>query len=415
MRKILHSDLNNFYASVECLLNPAIKDLPVVVCGKVSDRHGVVLAKNMIAKKAGVKTGMVLYEAKNLCANLVCVEAHHDLYLKYSRAVKDIYREYTDRVESFGIDEVWLDITTCHKHGGDPVKIADEIRTRVKTEIGLTVSIGVSFNKVFAKLGSDLKKPDAITVINEQNYKDIVWKLPVEDLLYVGRATKNKLNKLTIKTIGDLAKFDKRILKAKLGKWGEVLYTYASGQDTDIVRTSEELDEIKSVGNSLTYYRDLKNDTDVMALLILLSESVSSRMIDYGFKLARTVHLTITKNDLQSVSRMAKMPPTCLASDIADAAFKLFKQNFKWSDGLVRGLGVCVTDFTKQEQLTIDSSYTQKQKNKNLQDAVETIRRRFGRNIINKAIVYTDDKMVELNIKEFHTIHPGGDTAQSIL
>ena len=410
MRKILHSDLNNFYASVECLLNPQIRDFPVVVCGKIEDRHGVVLAKNMIAKKAGVKTGMVLYEAYNLCPNLKAVEAHHDLYSKYSKAVKDIYREYTDRVESFGIDEAWLDISTCHKHGGDAFKIAEEIRHRVKTEIGLTVSIGVSFNKVFAKLASDIKKPDATTVINEQNFKQIVWPMPVEELLYVGRATKNKLNTLTIKTIGDLARFDRQILKTKLGKWGEVLHDYANGIDADIVHTHAEMDDIKSVGNSLTFYRDLKNDIDVQALLILLAESVCTRMLNYGYKMARTIHLTIVDNNLQHTTRMSKICPTALASDISNKAFEMFKQNFKWGTALVRGLGISLSDFVAEEQLSLSSECQEKAKNKKLQDAVETLRNRFGRNIINKAIVYTDDRMSHLNIMEDHTIKPGKES-----
>ena len=193
MRTILHSDLNNFYASVECLLDSSLDGFPVVVCGKTEDRHGIVLAKNMLAKKMGVKTGMVLFEAKKLCPNLKCVQARHDLYIKYSRAVRKIYLEYTNQVEPFGIDEAWLDVTDSKKHGGDGYLIAEEIRKRIKEEIGLTVSIGVSFNKVFAKLGSDIKKPDAVTVINKDNFKNIVWKLPASDLLYVGRATKRKL------------------------------------------------------------------------------------------------------------------------------------------------------------------------------------------------------------------------------
>lgn len=413
MRKILHSDLNNFYASVECLLNPEIRDFPVVVCGKVSDRHGIVLAKNMIAKKAGIKTGMVLYQAYNLCPNLKAVEAHHDLYAKYSKAVKDIYREYTNRVESFGIDEAWIDITTCRKHGGDAYKIAEEIRNRVKTEIGLTVSIGVSFNKVFAKLASDIKKPDATTVINQQNYKQIVWPMPVEDLLYVGRATKDKLNTLTIKTIGDLASFDKHILKNKLGKWGEVLYGYANGLDTDIVHTHEEMDDIKSVGNSLTFYRDLKTDNDVYALLTLLAESVCTRMLNYGYKMARTVHLTIMDNNLQHVTRMSKICPTNLATDISNKAYEMFKRNFKWGSTLIRGLGITLSDFVDEEQLSLSSECECKAKNKKLQDTVETLRNRFGRNIINKAIIYTDKRMSQLNIMEDNTVKPGKETKEN--
>ena len=199
MRKILHADLNGFFASVECLLDNTLEGKPVAVTGSVSDRHGVVLAKNQIAKKLGITTGMTAYQAKKLVPDIVFRETHHDLYIKYSRAVKAIYFEYTDFVESFGIDEAWLDITNCRKHGGDAYKIADEIRIRVKEEIGLTISIGISFNKVFAKLGSDLKKPDAITEIPYEGFEKIIYKLPVENLLYVGRATKRKLNNLTQK------------------------------------------------------------------------------------------------------------------------------------------------------------------------------------------------------------------------
>lgn len=400
MRAILHSDLNNFYASVECLLDPSLDGFPVVVCGKKEDRHGIVLAKNMLAKKLGVKTGMVLFEAEKLCPNLKCVSARHDMYLKYSRAVRRIYLEYTDKVEPFGIDEAWLDVTSSPKCGGNAYLIADEIRRRVKEEIGLTVSIGVSFNKVFAKLGSDLKKPDAITVINKDNYKSVVWKLPASDLLYVGRATKEKLQKLNIKTIGELAVYDKKLLVSKLGKWGEVLKSYACGLDQDPVRLYEEHDEIKSVGNSITYYRDIRTDDDVYALLVLLAESVCSRMKNDGFKFARTVCLTITTNNLQSKIRMKKVEPaTGLSSEIANEAFKLFKKHFSWNEGLVRGLGISVSDFTDSMQLDFCGESYKKDRLLKLEETVESVRDRFGRGIINKGIVYTDEHMKELDIR----------------
>lgn len=401
MRTILHSDLNNFYASVECLLDSSLDGFPVVVCGKTEERHGIVLAKNMIAKRMGVKTGMVLFEAKKLCPDLKCVPARHDLYLKYSRAVRKIYLEYTDQVEPFGIDEAWLDVTDCKKHGGDGYLIAEEIRQRIKEEIGLTVSIGVSYNKIFAKLGSDIKKPDAVTVISKDNFKNIVWKLPVETLLYVGRATKRKLEELTIKTIGELATFKKEYLKSKLGKWGEVLLSYAQGNDTDPVRKYDEREEAKSIGNSMTYYRDIKNDDDVYCLLLLLVESVCSRMKDHGFKFARTITLTITKDNLQSTIRMAKLErPTNLSSEITEAVFELFKKNFKWTDGLVRGLGVSLSDFTACTQLDLYEDTSKREKLTKLEDTVENVRNRFGRTIINKGIVYCHQCMMNLNIKE---------------
>ena len=210
MRVILHADLNNFYASVEMKLNPSLEGKFVGVCGNAENRHGIILAKSENAKKLGVKTGMTINEAKKLCPDLVLVEAKHSHYTAYSKLVKNIYREYTDKIESFGIDECWLDVTDSVKMFGSGEKIADILRERVKSELGLTISVGVSFNKVFAKLGSDLKKPDGTTVISTDNYKEKVWRLPVEDLLFVGKSTAQKLKKINVKTIGDLANIDQK-------------------------------------------------------------------------------------------------------------------------------------------------------------------------------------------------------------
>lgn len=407
MRFVLHSDLNNFYASVECLLDESLVGVPVIVCGKQEDRHGIVLAKNMIAKKLGVKTGMTIFEAQKLAPELVMREARHDLYLKYSRAVKDIYREYTDRVESFGIDEAWLDISNIAKSFDEAEKVADKIRQRVKDEIGLTVSIGVSFNKVFAKLGSDMKKPDAVTVISTEDFKSKVWRLPVEELLYVGRATKKKLNNLTIRTIGDLACFDQKLLHSHLGKWGDVLYAYARGEDESEVKKCGNSDEIKSVGNSVTYYRDIKEDEDVYALLLLIAESVSSRMLDYGYSYARTISLTIITNSLCHIARSETLSsPTNLSSVIAEKAMELFKKNFRWSDGLVRGVGISVSNFTNAEQLSMTEDYGKTKKLEALERAVENIRCRFGRHSLNRGIVLKEKKMEMLNIRDEHTIFP---------
>ena len=326
MSVIFHSDLNNFYASCECLVRPELKGLPVVVCGKVSDRHGVILAKNYIAKEAGVKTGMTLFEAEKLIPNLQKVEANHELYLKYSRLVKKIYYEYTDRVESFGIDEAWLDVTGSVKIYGDAEKLANIIRERIKNEIGLTVSIGISFNKIFAKLGSDIKKPDAVTVITKDNFKDVVWPLPVNALLYVGRATEKKLNALGIWTIGSIAKFDKNLLKMKLGKWGELLHDYANGLDVSPVLKFGETSEMKSVGNSVTYYRDLENIDDIKALIYILAESVSYRMKKHRVGKAKTLHLSVVDNNLEHFGKqLAFEVPTNLSEVIAKTAIKCFQ------------------------------------------------------------------------------------------
>lgn len=402
MRKILHCDLNSFFASVECLLDESLIGRPVAVTGSVSDRHGVVLAKNQEAKVLGIKTGMTAYQAKKLVPNIVFTETHYDMYLKYSKAVKSIYNEYTDFVESFGIDEAWLDVTTCRRHGGDAFKIADEIRCRVKEEIGLTISVGVSFNKVFAKLGSDLKKPDAISVISRDSFKEILYGLPVENLLYVGRATKTKLNKLTIKTIGDLATADEKFLVSHLGKWGSILHSYALGNDNSEVKKFNERDDYKSIGNSLTFYRDLDNELDVETLFFLLSESVCSRMTDYGYKYARTVSINITDNNLLTTTRMAKLEhPSNVSTDISELAMKLFKKNFDWKSK-VRGLGVSVSDFTNQDQISFDENMKNVEKKENLEQTIESLRKRFGRSAINRAVVLREEKFAKLEIRESH-------------
>ena len=261
----------------------------------------------------------------------------------------------------------------------------------------------MSFNKVFAKLGSDLKKPDAVSVISYENFKDIVYKLPVENLLYVGRVTKTKLNKLTIKTIGDLAKTSEDVLVLHLGKWGSVLHSYALGKDFSEVKKYSEKDDYKSIGNSLTFYRDLDSDLDVETLLLLLAESVCSRMSDYGYKYARTVTLTIIDNLLTHTVRMGKLKhPSNVSADVAELAMTLFKTNFDWRTK-VRGLGVAVSDFTNQDQLTFDLDTTKQEKKENLEQTVEYLRKRYGRTAINRAVVLREKKFAELDIKEGHS------------
>ena len=397
-RIILHSDLNNFYATCECLLHPELQGKPVVVCGKVENRHGVVLAKNNIAKQAGIKTGMTLYEARTILSDIVAVEAHHSLYYEYSKRVKQIYLEYTDKVESFGIDEAWLDVSESQNFFESAEQLAYQIKERIKTEIGLTVSIGVSFNKIFAKLGSDMKKPDAVTVITRDNFKEKIWKLPACEMLMVGKSLKNKLYELGIETIGDLANFDLKFLKAKFGKWGETLWNYANGRDVSVVKKFGEQEEIKSVGNSLTYYRDLKTSKEVEPLLFMLAESVATRMRAYGVGMARTVRLYVVDNDMQSFVRQAKLlHASDNSSDIASGAFALFEKNFDWRTR-VRGVGITATDFVKEEQLSFDCEQMQKEKDKSIDVTVDKLRSRFGHNIINRGFVLTDPKLEEMNI-----------------
>lgn len=408
MRTILHSDLNNFYASVECLRNPEIRDKPVVVVGSKEDRHGIVLAKNMIAKNFGVKTGDVYWEAKQKCGGtLIEVPADFITYLNVSREVRAIYEDYTERIEAYGIDECWLDVTKSVKAFGSGKKIAETIRERIKQEVGLTVSIGVSWNKIFAKLGSDMKKPDAVTEITPDNYKEKVWTLPVEDLLYVGSATKRKLNHIGVKTIGQLAQTEEKVLTDLLGKWGGYIHTFANGKDESPVFTVNEEEAIKSIGNSLTVYRDLKNEDDVEIVIWLLADSVSSRMREAGLNKARTVQLYVRDSKLYGYQKQGKLPrPTNNMQDIAKFAFKLFKEIYTWNE-YVRGLGISVTDFiTGNEQLDMFADIAKDEKQKRLDSAIDKLRTKYGNNIIQSAVVFKDPKLRDLDIKGEHVIHP---------
>lgn len=410
MRTILHSDLNNFYASVECLRRPEIREKPVVVVGSKEDRHGIVLAKNMLAKKAGVNTGDVYWEARQKCGNtLVEVQADFAEYLKVSKEVRKIYEDYTDRIEAYGIDECWLDVTASLNLFGSGVQIANTIRERVKKEIGITVSVGVSWNKIFSKLGSDMKKPDAVTEITEENYREIVWKLPVGDLLYVGSATKQKLDRLGIKTIGQLAQSDEELLVRMLGKWGSYLYTFANGKDNSSVTTVDEEENVKSIGNSLTVYRDLKDEEDVQMVICLLADSVAARMRETGLTRARTVHLYARAADLSGYQKQGKLARPCgNALEIGRKAFALFREVYSWQN-YVRGLGVSVSDFCfGAEQLDLFGSLEKDEKQKRLDAAVDKLRKKYGNNVIQSAIVYKDPKIRDLDVKGEHVIHPVG-------
>ena len=283
-RIILHADLNNFYASVECLYNPSLRGKPVAVGGDAEKRHGIILAKNNEAKAFGVKTGETLWQARQKCPGLIFASPRYDLYVKYSRLARSLYEEYTSQVESFGLDECWLDVTNSETLWGDGKRIADEIRLRVKRELGVTVSIGVSFNKVFAKLGSDMKKPDATTVIPRETFQEIVWPLPVENLLFVGRATTRKLKSTGVRTIGDLAQTNVNALRRKFGKPGEMLWNFANGLDESRVSEADAAQKIKTISNSSTLPRDLISEEDVKIPLYILCESVAERLRDHSLK-----------------------------------------------------------------------------------------------------------------------------------
>jgi DNA polymerase-4 len=394
-RTILHIDLNNFFASVECKYRPELKDGFMAVCGSVADRHGIVLAKNQRAKLMGVKTGMTIKEAEKICPGIVFVEAHHDRYIEWSKKVKKIYTEYTDRMESFGIDEAWIDVTHSLNIFGSGKTIADEIRERVKHEFGLTVSVGVSFNKVFAKLGSDLKKPDGTTVITRLNYKQFVWKLPVENLLFVGRATLSKLKRIGVNTIGDLANTDPDYLNKYLGKWGDVLWGYANGLDDAPVLKENESEAIKSVSNSITCYRDLIDEEDVKIMLSSLCESVSERVLKYDIGKASSLSISIRDGSLNWITRQAKLErPSVLSEDFFNKAMELFRLNFRWESS-IRSLGVAVFDFIEKEQMSLSSETESYNKKLKLMQTVGDIRKKYGNDVMRRAISYKDKRLTK--------------------
>ncbi|MBR3936302.1 MAG: DNA polymerase IV, partial [Bacteroidaceae bacterium] len=317
-RAILHSDMNSFYASVEMMLNPALKGKPVAVCGSTEERHGIVLAKSDLAKKAGVKTGMVNWEARRLCPGLIVVPPQYDQYLKYSKLAHNIYQRYTNLVEPFGMDECWLDVTGSGVYGSG-MEIAQAIRQTTKDELGLTVSIGVSFNKIFAKLGSDMKKPDAITEIREHDFKERIWPLDASELLYVGRATDAKLAKYGIRTIGDLANTSPDTLRYMLGVNGLKLWRYANGTDTSRVMPYDYVSPVKSVGHGITCTADLVTPEEVYRVMLELSQDIGHRLRVHEL-MACGVQIYIRSNDLYGCQFQCKLPfRTQLPHEIANA------------------------------------------------------------------------------------------------
>ena len=381
-RTILHCDLNGFYASVELLSYPYYRDKPVAVCGNPENRHGIILAKNEAAKKYNVKTAETIWQAKKKCPNLILLPPHHDLYEQYSKAVNQIYLRYTNLVEPFGIDESWLDVTNSRLLFGDGKTIADKIRNEVKSEFGLTVSVGVSFNKAFAKLGSDYKKPDATTVISRENFKKIVFPLPASDLLYVGKSSLEKLNSIGIKTIGDIAACDKLVLERLLGKNGVVLHDYASGNDNSPVMDYSETDEIKSVGNGTTFSHDLTETDEVKEGIMLLCENVSARLIGHKLK-AGCVQIAVKYNDFKVISRQAQTEiPIFSDADIFKAAMEIFeKENMlKKPIRMITVTASALTDIDEEIQLSIlDSVNEGHRKKEALAKAKYMLNQKYGK------------------------------------
>lgn len=410
MRTVLHSDCNNFYASVECALNPEYKSVPVAVSGNIEDRHGIILAKNQLAKNYGVKTGETIWQAKRKCPDLITLPPHFDLYMEVSKVIKNIYYEYTDRVESFGLDEAWLDVTGSRLIYGDGVKIAYAIKDRIKKEVGITVSVGVSFNKIFAKLGSDYKKPDAVTVITKENFRNLVWKLPASDLLYVGRSTNAHLKNIGIYTIGDIARCPLDILRKNFNKWGDMLYSFANGFDSSPVAPFTLERNIKSISNSTTSPRDLCNNEDVKIIMHIMADSVCRRIREKGLK-AKTISVNIKNKNLYSFTRQSTLNrATNVTAEVFDKAMELFTNNYDWEKP-VRSVGIALCDLTPDtlsEQMSIFCDESAHDKWESIDGAVDVLKKRFGSFAVLPAILLKDTHLAKINPKEENVIHPVG-------
>lgn len=394
-RTILHSDMNCFYASVEMLLDPSLRGKPVAVCGSTENRHGIVLAKSEFAKRAGIKTGMVNWEARQLCPGLIMVKPQYDQYLKYSELARNIYQRYTDQVEPYGMDECWLDVTGSNRVCGDGMKIAESIRQEIKEELGLTVSIGVSYNKIFAKLGSDMKKPDAVTEISKEDFQEKVWPLPASDLLFVGRATVAKFSNYGIKTIGDIAAADPDLLKRLLGVNGLQLWKYAAGKDDTPVMHKDFVSPIKSVGHGITCVADLLDDEEVWKVMLELSQDIGHRLRLHKLK-ATGVQISIRSNDLGVRQFQAPLTlSTQSPMEIARKAHSIFKANYRWSTP-VRAVTVRAINLVSQsvpEQIDLFTDMRRVEKVEKLDDCIEEIRRRFGKRAVFQACLLGDLKM----------------------
>lgn len=403
-RAILHSDANCFYASVETVLNPEFRGKAIAVCGSPEERHGIVLAKSEKAKRAGVKTGMANWQAKQCCRDLIIVPPQYDYYLKFSKLLHGIYRRYTDQVEPFGMDECWLDVTYSP---GDPMEIAEEIRQAVKDELGLTVSIGVSFNKVFAKLGSDYKKPDAITQISKEHFKEIVWPLPCSDLLYCGNATTAKLGSMGVRTIGGIASLPVEVMQRKFGKNGVALWKYANGLDDSRVAHQDYTSPAKSVGHGITCVADLENMDEARKVIFALS-------LDIGYKLrymnlrATGVQLYVRNSELSFCSWQKRLEmATQDEGTIALAAYSLLEEKYSWRNP-IRSITVTAIQLDSSQnptQLSMLLDYERLVRREKLNESIDTIRDRYGKYAVIPALVLDEKKMPVGNDREI--IMPG--------
>ena len=385
-RIILHCDLNNFFASVSLLFNPTLKDLPVAVCGDKENRHGIILAKNELAKKCGVKTAETIFEAKRKCPDLVLLPPIYDKYEEYSKKAYNIYKRYTDLIEPFGIDECWLDVTGSTVLFGNGEEIAVKIKEDIKKELGITASVGVSFNKIFAKLGSDMKKPDGVTVINRENFREKIWHLPIGDLLFVGKQTKEKLNGIGVKTIGDVTLCDDRNLKKLLGKNGVQLKNYALGEDSSPVVSIHEEYKPKSVGKSVTTGKDFVSDNDVWKAFISFGETISETLREKGlYALGVQVHIRTASLKVKEFSHTLPTPTDC-AITLAKRGFELFKRNYSFGEPL-RSVGLRAINLKSEVtagQIDMFGDAEKDMQAEAVDKSIYDVRKKFGKNSLKR-------------------------------
>ncbi len=391
-RIILHSDMNNCYASIERKMDPTLEGKPLIVCGSKKERHGIVLAKSQEAKAFGIVTGEPVTQAHQKCPGLIEVRPHYGEYIKVSKAAKAIYAQYTDLIEPYGLDECWLDVTGSTLLFGDGEQIANRIREEIKEKLGITVSIGVSFNKIFAKLGSDMKKPDAVTVISRENFRQKVWPLPVSELWGVGHATARKLSPFGIHTIGDLAAADRDALQRILGKAGPELAAFAAGEDTSRVMPDGYCSPVKSVGHGVTTMQDLKNNEQVWLMVYRLAQDVSHRLYQAGLA-ATGVSIAVRDTEMVYTEYQGKTElAVCDPYSIAKTAFQLFTKNYPWAQPIravtVRAIGLRPEN--EAVQLSFFRSAARDEKKERLSKAADRLWCKYDKNVVMAASLWQE-------------------------
>ncbi len=409
-RTVLHVDCNKFFASVECLHRPEIRHLPVAVGGDTEKRHGIILTVNQNAAILGVKTAEPIWQARQKCPDLVIVPPNYPLYTRFSKMAREIYSEYTDLVESFGLDECWLDVSSDVTSERQRFLIAEKIREQVKFELGITVSVGASWNKVYSKLGSDYKKPDAVTVFNRENYKSLVFPLPARDLLYVGRATEKKLASRGIFTIGDIANSPPERLCSFLGKNGLLLHDFASGNEDSLVSRIDDERAVKSIGNSVTAPRDLVSFDDIKMTLAVLSDSVARRLREHGF-LCRNISIWVRDSRLSSFTRQVSFSnPVSSSTAILKTAMEMIYTNLR-PPFAIRSVGVSVSELCGESesiQFDLENKVKKEEKLKILDETMDKLKNRFGSSTVFPACLLTDRRLTGFSPYDDHTIHPEG-------